>query len=238
MSLPGFSALINAWWFLLLVPLIIFYFLKLQRPRMEIPSLALWRQVINDQRVNSPFQKFKRNLLLLLQVLLLCALILGAMQPYLSRGTEQAQYLPVLIDNSASMAALDGPGGKSRLDEAKEKVSKLIDDHVMLGIMPRTMPERLRTIGYNARDLDGISGMNGIGACGKGGADFSNQGFPAKARRRKGRRSKNPDNLAGFLRLEGFEDLGDQGPDILNLLIGICFLRRSSRSTKYNQRHI
>ncbi len=102
MSLPGFSALINAWWFLLLVPLIIFYFLKLQRPRIEIPSLALWRQVINDQRVNSPFQKFKRNLLLLLQVLLLSALILGAMQPYLSRGTEQAQYLPVLIDNSHS----------------------------------------------------------------------------------------------------------------------------------------
>lgn len=43
MSLPGFSALIHAWWFLLLIPLIIFYFLKLRRPRMEIPSLALWR---------------------------------------------------------------------------------------------------------------------------------------------------------------------------------------------------
>ncbi|WP_010584066.1 vWA domain-containing protein [Schlesneria paludicola] len=128
MNLPGFSALMNAWWFLLLVPLIIFYFLKLRRPRMEIPSLALWRQVVNDQRVNSPFQKFKRNLLLLLQILLLCALILGAMQPYLSSGAEQARYLPVLIDNSASMASLDGPNGKSRLDEAKDRVSKLIDD--------------------------------------------------------------------------------------------------------------
>jgi len=128
MNLPGFSALINAWWFLLLVPLIIFYFLKLRRPRLEIPSLALWRQVISDQRVNSPFQKFKRNLLLLLQILLLCSLIFGAMQPYLSSGAEQARYLPVLIDNSASMAALDAPNGKSRLDEAKEKVSKLIDD--------------------------------------------------------------------------------------------------------------
>ncbi|HEY4260851.1 MAG TPA: BatA domain-containing protein, partial [Schlesneria sp.] len=63
MNFPGFSALIHAWWFLLLIPLIIFYFLKLRRPRMEIPSLALWRQVVNDQRVNSPFQKFKRNLL-------------------------------------------------------------------------------------------------------------------------------------------------------------------------------
>lgn len=128
MSWPGFSALVNAWWFLLLVPLIIFYFLKLRRPRFDIPSLALWRQVISDQRVNSPFQKFKRNLLLLLQILLLCSLIFGAMQPYLSSGTEQAQYLPVLIDNSASMAALDAPNGKSRLDEAKEKVAKLIDD--------------------------------------------------------------------------------------------------------------
>ena len=128
MSWPGFSALINAWWFLLLVPLIIFYFLKLRRPRFDVPSLALWRQVVSDQRVNSPFQKFKRNLLLLLQILLLCSLIMGAMQPYLSSGADQAQFLPVLIDNSASMAALDGPGGKSRLDEAKEKVSKLIDD--------------------------------------------------------------------------------------------------------------
>ncbi len=127
MNLPSFSALLNAWWFLLLVPLIIFYFLKLRRPRFDIPSLALWRQVVSDQRVNSPFQKFKRNLLLLLQILLLCSLIIGAMQPYLSSGAEQAQYLPVLIDNSASMAALDGPNGKSRLDEAKERVGKLID---------------------------------------------------------------------------------------------------------------
>ncbi len=128
MSLPGFSALIHAWWFLLLIPLIIFYFLKLRRPRMEIPSLALWRQVVSDQRVNSPFQKFKRNLLLLFQILLLCALVIGAMQPYLSSGGQHVKNLPVMIDTSASMAALDGPGGKSRLAEAKEKVGKLIDD--------------------------------------------------------------------------------------------------------------
>lgn len=128
MSFPGFSALINAWWFLLLVPLIIFYFLKLRRPRLDIPSLALWRQVVNDQRVNSPFQKFKRNLLLLFQILLLCCLVIGAMQPYLSSGNQRHANLPVLIDTSASMGALDGPGGKSRLAEAKEKVGKLIDD--------------------------------------------------------------------------------------------------------------
>ena len=62
--IPGFSTPIAAALFGLLVPLIIFYFLKLKRPRLELPSLALWRQVISDQRVNSPFQRFRRNLLM------------------------------------------------------------------------------------------------------------------------------------------------------------------------------
>ena len=59
MSFPGFFAPAAAWLLLLAVPLIVFYFLKLKRPRTRIPSLVLWRQVINDRRVNSPFQKFK-----------------------------------------------------------------------------------------------------------------------------------------------------------------------------------
>ena len=50
------------------------YFLKLKRPQLEVPSLVLWRRVLDDQRVNSPFQRFKRNLLLLVQLLLLAAL--------------------------------------------------------------------------------------------------------------------------------------------------------------------
>src|SRR5262245_40726348 len=113
--------------FWLLVPLVIFYFLKLKRPRLEIPSLALWRSVLNDQRVNSPFQRFKRNLLLLLQILLLLCLVLAAMQPFIPTGADRAEYLPVLIDTSASMAAID-ESGQSRLDRAKQDVRKLVDD--------------------------------------------------------------------------------------------------------------
>ena len=128
LAFGGFSSIVYAWWLFLLVPLVIFYFLKLRRPRLDIPSLALWRQVISDQRVNSPFQKFKRNLLLLFQILMLCSLVIGAMQPYLASGNQRVQQLPILIDTSASMGALDGPGGKSRLAEAKEKVGRLIDD--------------------------------------------------------------------------------------------------------------
>ena len=40
----SFSSLSSAWLFGLLVPLIVFYFLKLRRPRQLVPSLVLWRQ--------------------------------------------------------------------------------------------------------------------------------------------------------------------------------------------------
>ncbi|MGY8690200.1 MAG: BatA domain-containing protein [Verrucomicrobiales bacterium] len=62
----SFFAPSAAWLFLLALPLIALYFLKLKRPRVMVPSLVLWRRVLDNQRVNSPFQRFKRNLLLLL----------------------------------------------------------------------------------------------------------------------------------------------------------------------------
>ncbi|QDU15210.1 hypothetical protein CA11_30300 [Gimesia maris] len=125
---PGFYALQSAWFLFLLVPLVIFYFLKLKRPHQRVPSLALWSQVINDRRVNSPFQRFKRSILLLLQILLLLFLVLALMQPYMQSGAERAEYLPILIDCSASMAATDSESGKTRLDLAKERVTDLIDN--------------------------------------------------------------------------------------------------------------
>lgn len=127
MNWGGFNALSNWWLALLVAPLVLFYFLKLKRPRLEIPSLALWRQVLRDQRVNSPFQKFKRNLLLLLQILLLLLLVLAALQPFWRGRAAAVRRLPVLIDCSASMAALDKPGGVSRLDEAKRRVRELTE---------------------------------------------------------------------------------------------------------------
>lgn len=127
-SWPGFNTPGSAWLFLLLVPLIAFYFLKLKRPRLKIPSLVLWQAVLNDRRVNSPFQRFKRNLLLLLQILILSLVVLAAMQPFLRRAERRRLRIPVLIDNSASMGALDKPGGESRLDAAKKVARSMIDN--------------------------------------------------------------------------------------------------------------
>jgi hypothetical protein len=145
--IPGFSTPIFASLFALLIPLIIFYFLKLKRPRMELPSLALWRQVISDQRVNSPFQRFKRNILLLLQIALLCLLALAAMQPFWKGDLRDAQYLPVLVDNSASMGAKDEKTGQTRLDLVKEDIRKIIN-----GLLPGQQIS-LISVSSNARRL-------------------------------------------------------------------------------------
>ena len=152
MSFPSFYNMTGAWLFLLLPPLILFYFLKLKRPRMEIPSLALWRQVIQDRRVNSPFQKFKRNLLLLLQLLLLLLLVLASMQPFIQSKDERAHNLPVLVDCSASMGALDEAGGETRLELAKQEVGRLIDN-----LLP---DQRISLIAFNstARRLTDFTG--------------------------------------------------------------------------------
>lgn len=115
-----------AWLFLLAIPLIALYFLKLKRPRITVPSLVLWHRVLDDQRVNSPFQRFKRNLLLLLQLLLLLLIVLAAMQPFFRGQDERVSRLPVMIDCSASMAATTERGGPSRLDQARNQVEDMI----------------------------------------------------------------------------------------------------------------
>jgi 4-hydroxybenzoate polyprenyltransferase len=60
--------------FLLSIPIVIFYMLRLKRQPMKVSSLLLWQRVLQDQQANAPWQKLRRNLLLLLQLLLLALL--------------------------------------------------------------------------------------------------------------------------------------------------------------------
>lgn len=116
MSALAVHALLPAALAALAVPVVILYFLRLKRPRLEVPSLALWRVVQQDRRVNAPFQRFRRHLPLLLQLLLLALLVAAAMQPYLRDGPPVQGRVPVLIDCGASLGARTAPGGPTRLE--------------------------------------------------------------------------------------------------------------------------
>ncbi|MCC6510261.1 MAG: BatA and WFA domain-containing protein [Pirellulaceae bacterium] len=119
-----------AWWqWLIMVavpPLIVMlYFLKLRRQPVQVPSTYLWKRTVEDLHVNSIWQRLRKNLLLLLQLIAAGLLILACLRPGFSGTTTLGNRSVFLIDNSASMQATDIKG--SRLRAAKDKVLQMID---------------------------------------------------------------------------------------------------------------
>jgi len=142
---------LSAWWAaaaLLAAPVILLYLLKMRRHPRMISSTLLWRQALADMRANTPFQKLRRNLLLLLQLLTLAILIAALCRPIVKAVGRQGSEIVVVLDASASMQAKDGLDGESRFDYAVEQVDKLIGnlrrgDRMMLIVAgPPGMGER------------------------------------------------------------------------------------------------
>ncbi|MEX0792560.1 MAG: BatA and WFA domain-containing protein [Pirellulaceae bacterium] len=117
------------WLLLALVPIGIFalYFLKLRRQPLEVPSTFLWSKAIEDMHVNSLWQKLRRSLLLLLQLLVVLAVILAVLRPGFQGQALVGERFVFLIDNSASMLAEDVEDAPNRLEKAKREVAQLID---------------------------------------------------------------------------------------------------------------
>jgi hypothetical protein len=116
------------WTLLLAIPPAILglYFLKLKRHESVVPSTMLWKRAIEDLHVNSLWQKLRQNLLLYLQLLFVGLLILACIRPGWSGMNRVGERRIYIIDHSASMQASDSK--PSRLDVAREKAMKLIQD--------------------------------------------------------------------------------------------------------------
>jgi hypothetical protein len=119
-----------SWWqwlVLAAVPpaIIALYFLKLKRRPLEVPSTYLWHKSIEDLRVNSIWQRLRRNLLLFLQLLLIVLAMLALLRPTWRGERLIGDRFIFLVDNSASMRATDVE--PSRLDDAKRRAGALID---------------------------------------------------------------------------------------------------------------
>lgn len=109
------------------VPILVaMYFLKLRRRQMVVSTTLLWKKAIQDLQVNAPFQKLRRNLLLLLQLIILAALLLAFARPTLRATAQPGQRVVILIDHSGSMSATDV--SPTRLDEAKRAAIELVDN--------------------------------------------------------------------------------------------------------------
>jgi hypothetical protein len=109
----------------LAIPIIIFYLLKLRRREVTVSSTLLWQTVLRDRQANAPWQRLRRNLLLLMQLLILAALILALARPALSVPAIAGGSSVIILDASASMNATDVD--PLRFETARRAAQETID---------------------------------------------------------------------------------------------------------------
>ncbi len=121
----GFTALWPLFLLITIPLLILLYILKRKYREEVISSTLLWSEVYKNTRANTPWEKFRKNIMLLLQILIFLALILSLMKPFLNFGGKSYKNLIIVIDNTASMNIQYG--NSTRLEEAKRLSKELIN---------------------------------------------------------------------------------------------------------------
>ncbi|MBM4422533.1 MAG: VWA domain-containing protein [Chloroflexi bacterium] len=139
----------------LAAPIIILYMLKLRRRETEVSSVMLWRMVLRDREANAPWQRLRRNILLLLQLLLLALLVVALARPFLPVPVVASGQITVLLDASASMNAADVQ--PSRFEEAKKiargLANDLSDESLMTLILVSEQPGVIASASGDKREL-------------------------------------------------------------------------------------
>lgn len=132
-----------AFLFLLTVPaIVILYLLKQRHQDYTVSSLHLWSEVLRDMEANAPWQKLRRNILMILQIVIMVLCTIALARPFLTvAGGKSGNYI-VLLDKSMSMQAEDVK--PNRFEAAKRRASSFISN-----LSPGTMVT-LITIGGNA----------------------------------------------------------------------------------------
>ncbi len=119
----------NLWplFLLLLVPVIIvLYILKQKGIDEEVGSTMLWQETIKNTEATTPWEKYKHNILMYLQILTVLLLAFGLMAPFLKTGGRDFSQVILVLDDSASMNSIY-VGERTRFDEAKARAKDYID---------------------------------------------------------------------------------------------------------------
>lgn len=111
---------------LVTIPLIILlYILKKKYKEVEVSSSLLWKEAYKNTQANTPWEKLRMNIMMILQILIVLLVIFALMNPFLKFGGKTYKNLIVVMDTTASMSTLYD-GGKTRLDKGKEIVHDYI----------------------------------------------------------------------------------------------------------------
>jgi hypothetical protein len=112
-------------WASLAVPIVAFYILKIRLRRVPVSTILFWRQIFEEKKPRSLWQRLRHLLSLLVQLAFLCLLVGALAQPFFAWEINAARRVVLVIDNSASMNATDAT--PTRLGRAKELGQNVID---------------------------------------------------------------------------------------------------------------
>lgn len=104
---------------------VLFYLLKRKRVVKLVSSTLLWQKFLSETQASAPFQKLRKNWLLILQLILLALVVLALARPYFAAKMKPAQLRVVVLDASASMQATDE--NPSRFEKARAEALKWVD---------------------------------------------------------------------------------------------------------------
>ena len=133
---------------LLALPVLLLYMLRLRRQELEVSSIMLWQQLLQDTEANTPWQRLRRNLLLLLQLLILAALVFALARPFITVPAPGSGRIVLLLDASASMNAADVAAGtrfRAAQQETLDVVAALGADDRLTLIRVAEQPQLLAT---------------------------------------------------------------------------------------------
>ena len=112
----------------LAIPIVALYILRLRRRREPVSTLMFWEELFRERQTTSLFQRLKHLLSLLLQLLFLTLLVLSIARPQFAFITKSARQLVLIIDQSASMNAIEeDTDGRTRLEVAKERALQSVN---------------------------------------------------------------------------------------------------------------
>lgn len=109
------------------LPIVIaMYLLKLRRTDHTVSSTYLWLRMVRDVEANAPWQRLRRNLLLILQLFFLLFLIFSLVRPYTWAPGRASPATILILDTSASMAASDV--SPNRMEVAKNQAALIVSN--------------------------------------------------------------------------------------------------------------
>lgn len=113
----------NLIWLLAAVPIIVFYILKTRLRRRQVSTLLFWDQLFQQRRQRTLWQNLRHWLSLLLQLAFVALVGFALADPLWRSQQDQGQDLILVVDNSASMQAVDPSSGQSRLQRAIDQAA-------------------------------------------------------------------------------------------------------------------